>query len=99
MQSDIAALLAQKEAQARVDFKRDFVDRMSELGLTLDDLRPEKPKKERKKREAKPKYRHPYDPALTWGGRGHPPIWMQEFLAQGRQPEECVIEMPGTTIA
>ncbi len=33
-------VLTQKEAQARADFQREFVDRLSEFGITIDDLKP-----------------------------------------------------------
>ena len=95
LQTEIASLLAQKDSQARQDFKRDFIDRMSEFGLTIDDLKPEKAKKERKKRETKPKYMNP-DTGEEWSGRGRPPMWMQLFLEQGRQQNEFLITNEGT---
>lgn len=89
----VAAILTRRETQERDDFKRDCIERMSELGLTLDDLKPEKPKKERKPRETKPKYRNP-ETGEEWSGRGKPPGWMQDLLDQGRQLDEFAI---GTT--
>jgi len=88
LQTEIVALLAQKEAQARLDFKREFLDRMIELNLTLDDLKPEKPKAERKKRDLPIRYRDPENPENTWTGVGKPKRWLQEKLDQGRALDE-----------
>lgn len=84
----VGEVLAAKEHQARLDFKRDFVDKMQELGITLDDLKPEKPKKERKNRETVIKYRDPDNTDNTWSGRGRPPQWLQEKLDQGLALEQ-----------
>lgn len=92
LQTEIVALLAQKEAQARLDFKREFLDRMIELNLTLDDLKPEKPKTERKKRDLPIRYRDPENPENTWTGVGKPKRWLQEKLDQGRALDEFAIE-------
>ncbi len=94
----VGQILAERAAQARQAFREDFLAKLSDYGMSLDDFKPEPPKKERKKRELKAKYRHP-ETGEEWSGRGRPPLWMQEYLAQGRHLEEFVIEMPGATIA
>ena len=48
-------------------------------------------KKEKKPRQAKPKYQHPTEP-LTWSGRGKPPQWMQELLERGADKADFLIE-------
>jgi DNA-binding protein H-NS len=63
---------------------------MNELGLSIDDLKPEKPKKERKPREMKAKYRNPQT-VEEWSGKGRQPIWMQLFLEEGRRLDEFLI--------
>lgn len=49
------------------------------------------PRKEKKKREAKPKYRNPDDPSATWSGRGKPPVWLQDKLDAGAAKEDFAI--------
>jgi len=95
----VGTVLAQRLIQARETFRVDFIDRMSALGLTLDDLRQEKPKKERKPRETKARYQHPDDASLLWSGRGKPPVWMQALLDQGRELEEFAIATEHTPAA
>lgn len=31
------------------------------------------------------KYRHPDDPALTWSGFGHTPLWLKKYLAANKR--------------
>jgi DNA-binding protein H-NS len=88
----VGTVLAQRTAQAREDFRKDFLSKLDLYGMSLEDLRPQPEKKERKQREVKAKYR---DPATgeTWTGRGKTkPLWMQAYLAQGRQIEEFLID-------
>jgi DNA-binding protein H-NS len=91
----VGEVLAQRTAQAREDFRQDFLAKLDLFGMSLDDLRPEPVKKERKKREAKPKYRNP-NSGEEWSGRGKPPLWMQLFLEEGRQHDEFLITRDGT---
>jgi DNA-binding protein H-NS len=87
----VGTVLAQRTAQAREDFRKDFLSKLDLYGMCLDDLRPQPEKKERKKREVKPKYRHP-ESGEEWSGRGKAPLWMQTLLAEGRQQDEFLIE-------
>jgi DNA-binding protein H-NS len=97
---DLASLsyLALKELRNRVDvhmqaqfkdaqeaFRNDFLAKMAEFGLTIADL---KPKKKRARSKAKPRYIHPDNAELTWSGRGLPPTWLKELIAEGRDKEE-----------
>jgi DNA-binding protein H-NS len=82
----VGEILAQKETQARLDFKRDFIDRMSVLGLSIEDLKPAKVNK--KKREVTIKYRDPDNPDNVWTGIGKPKRWLQEKLDAGHALEQ-----------
>jgi DNA-binding protein H-NS len=83
LHAEIGELLAQRETEARQMFKADFIAKMHEYGMSLDDLKPEKPKKERKTRDLPVKYRDPDNPENTWSGVGKPKKWLQERLDQG----------------
>ena len=74
-------------SEARQAFQSDFLAKMDEFGLTIDDLKPK-----RKKREAKVKYRDPDNPDNVWSGLGKPKKWLQEKLDQGRSMEEFLAQ-------
>lgn len=38
-----------------------------------------------------PKYRNFANPAETWTGRGKKPVWMQSWIARGKDPNELLI--------
>jgi DNA-binding protein H-NS len=71
--------------EAREAFQRDLVDKMGEFGLSLDDFKPAKVKKERKKRSLPIKCRDPENPEHTWTGMGRSKKWLQEKLDPGPQ--------------
>ena len=45
----------------------------------------------RKRREVKPKFKHPTED-LTWSGRGKRPKWILALIADGRSKDEYLIE-------
>lgn len=47
--------------------------------------------KGRKLGKVAPKYRNPANPEQTWAGRGQPPRWLAEQLAQGKRAEDFLI--------
>ena len=88
----VGAVLAERGAQARQTFREDFLSQLSAYGMSLDDFKPEPPKKERKKREVKIKYRDPDNTENLWTGRGKTPTWLQMKLDEGRAMEEFALE-------
>lgn len=44
--------------------------------------------------KAKPLYRDPANPNLTWSGRGKPAKWLETYIKQGRKKDE--FRIPGT---
>ncbi|WP_114965808.1 H-NS family nucleoid-associated regulatory protein [Alkalilacustris brevis] len=43
------------------------------------------------RKPAKPKYRHPHDPSITWSGRGRKPNWFVDALKQGKSADDLAI--------
>lgn len=41
--------------------------------------------------KARPRFRHPEDPTLTWSGRGRQPLWLKSLLATGVRVESLRI--------
>jgi len=77
-----------KLEEAKSAVLEEMKGRLSELGLTLNDVVPA-----RRARKSKPpvsvKYRSP--DGETWSGRGHAPLWLRQLELQGRKREEFIV--------
>jgi DNA-binding protein H-NS len=77
-----------KLEEAKSAVLEEMKGRLSELGLTLNDVVPA-----RRTRKSKPpvsvKYRSP--DGETWSGRGHAPLWLRQLELQGRKREEFIV--------
>ncbi|MBL4898065.1 MAG: H-NS histone family protein [Colwellia sp.] len=81
----ITSFEARKLKEARVK----VTAAAQELGYSLEDLVGGKVKD--RKPAVAPKYRHPENSSLTWGGRGRQPIWFKDALANGASPDDLAI--------
>ena len=81
----IASFEHRKLAEARSELSA----KANELGYSLEDLLGAVAT--RKRTPAKPKYRHPAQPELTWTGRGRAPLWMVELETNGKDRAELLI--------
>ena len=79
----VDAEMARQFEEARESFRRDFLLKMQDFGLSLDDFKPK-----RRARAVTVRYRDPEDPSQTWSGKGRPKKWLQEKLDAGRSLEE-----------
>ena len=91
---EIDAKIKERQQNEIADMKQKAATVASALGVTVAELLgvplvPER--KEKKKREAKPKYKHPTEP-LTWSGRGKHPKWMKDFVDAGADKAEFLID-------
>jgi len=50
-----------------------------------------RPAKAKKAVAAKPKYRHPENPEVTWTGKGRQPNWIKEAEAAGQSRDDFLI--------
>ena len=77
-----------KLEEAKSAVLEEMKGRLSELGLTLNDVVPA-----RRPRKSKPaiqvKYRSP--DGETWSGRGHAPLWLRQLELQGHKREEYAV--------
>ena len=77
-----------KLEEAKSAVLEEMKGRLSELGLSLNDVVPA-----RKPRKSKPsvsvKYRSP--DGETWSGRGHAPLWLRQLELQGHNREEYAV--------
>ena len=92
--SKIDSEIKARQQNEVANLKRTAMGLASVLGITIADLlgiAPVLDRKARKKREARPKYKHPTE-VLTWSGRGKHPKWMQELLAAGAAKADFLID-------
>jgi len=87
----VGAILAKRTAQAREDFRQDFLQKLELFGMSVEDFHEKPKRKEVKKREFAIKYRDPDNPANVWTGIGKPKKWLQEKLDQGHSLDEFLI--------
>jgi DNA-binding protein H-NS len=77
-----------KLEEAKSAVLEEMKGRLSELGLTINDVVPA-----RRPRKSKPsvsvKYRSP--DGETWSGRGHAPLWLRQLELQGHKREEYAV--------
>jgi DNA-binding protein H-NS len=86
--------LAEKQRQSKiVEAKAAVLEEMkgklSELGLTLNDVVPARRTTRKSKAAVRAKYRSP--DGETWSGRGHAPLWLRQLELQGHSREEYAV--------
>jgi DNA-binding protein H-NS len=86
----VGAILAQRTAEAREDFRQDFLAKLALFGMSIEDFTAPQ-KKAVKKRDFPIKYRDPDNPENVWTGIGKPKKWLQAKLDQGHSLEAFLI--------
>jgi len=88
---DLAEKLRQsKLVEAKAAFLEEMKEKLSALGLTLNDVVPARGRTTRKsKPPVSVKYRSP--DGETWSGRGHAPFWLRQLELQGHSREEYAV--------
>lgn len=89
LQKEIVRAIDTAEERQKAGAREQVEALAKKLGYTLTELAEGKGKSKRS--PAKPKYRHPENPALTWSGRGRKPQWFTEALGAGKTPEDLAI--------
>ena len=85
-----------KETEAKEILLAEFRERAAKMGMSLETLFPRYPEQTTRRHRSDagqplvPKFRSPN--GETWSGRGIPPRWMSELLAQGRNKDEFRIK-------
>ena len=65
----------------------------AEHGFNLQDIVDDRPTGRRSRSPiSPPRYRHPEHPEKTWTGRGRPPKWFDEALANGASEQDLLIQ-------
>ena len=89
IRNDVEKAITSFEHRKLAEARSELSAKASELGYSLDDLLGTGAT--RKRTPAKPKYRHPAQPDLTWSGRGRAPLWMVSLETSGKNRAELLI--------
>jgi DNA-binding protein H-NS len=77
-----------KLAEAKAAVLDEMKGKLSELGLSLNDVIPTR-RTRKSKSSVSVKYRSP--DGETWSGRGHAPLWLRQLELQGHKREEYAV--------
>ena len=89
IRGDVEKAISSFEQRKLAEARSELSAKASEFCYSLDDLLGAVAT--RKRTPAKPKYRHPAEPELTWTGRGRSPLWMVELENNGKSRFELLI--------
>ena len=77
-----------KLEEAKTAVLEEMKGKLSELGLTLNDVVPSR-RSRKTKQTPRAKYRSP--DGETWSGRGHAPLWLRQLELQGHNRDEYAV--------
>ncbi len=107
LQGRIDTEIRRRSDTARRDLLKKMQKMAAEEGLSLSDVisgaaNEKKPAASKPRRAAKgsakktgkvpPKYRHPEDASLNWSGRGRKPLWVENWIAEGKALDALLIK-------
>jgi DNA-binding protein H-NS len=78
-----------KLTEAKAAVLEEMKGKLSDLGLTLNDIVPTRRTSRKSKSSVSVKYRSP--DGETWSGRGHAPLWLRQLELQGHKREEYAV--------
>jgi len=78
-----------KLLEAKAAVLEEMKEKLSALGLTLNDVVPARRTTRKSKPALQVKYRSP--DGETWSGRGHAPLWLRQLELQGHSREEYAV--------
>jgi len=90
LRKDVQKAIDSFEERQMKKAREELEEKAREMGYSLDELVVAKTRK--KRAPAKPKYRHPDQPGVTWSGRGRPPKWITQAEARGQSRDDFLID-------
>ena len=88
LKGSIDSAIANRRDGELLNLRQAIDDMIEAAGFTLDEVLQVRTAK---KRAVKAKYSNPNNPSETWSGRGRKPIWVQEWIADGNDLNDCLI--------
>jgi DNA-binding protein H-NS len=78
-----------KLSEARAAIMDEMKDKLSALGMSINDVLPARRTTRKGKTTVSVKYRSP--DGETWSGRGHAPLWLRQLELQGHSRSEYAV--------
>ena len=87
-------LLDKEVTKRRQETKREAAQKIRELAKTyqLDVQDIVSSPTSSKRSKVKPKYQHPTQPEVQWSGRGRQPLWVAEWVNEGKSLEALLMQ-------
>ena len=84
LSASIEEEIQRRQEQARTDFYAHAQEVAEELGMSLDDILKQPPKKRVKKLPSSTAPQYQNEDGKTWSGTGRKPKWLTEAIAEGK---------------
>ncbi|HEY6897479.1 MAG TPA: H-NS histone family protein [Rhodocyclaceae bacterium] len=91
LQTRIPAEIQKRKSEEKQQVLKELADLAAAKGFSLDELMAKKSAKTGSRKPAAVKYRHPSDSSLTWTGRGRKPLWVAQWLENGKTLEALAV--------
>jgi DNA-binding protein H-NS len=69
--------------------RNNAIEKINQI-LKDNNLSPEDAFPNRQQTKKRTTYRHPYNTAITWSGRGRKPNWLIDYIAAGNSPDDLI---------
>ncbi|MDF0604280.1 H-NS histone family protein [Neisseriaceae bacterium TC5R-5] len=81
LKSEVEAEIKRREFEEKSKAKKQIIELARTHGLSMEEVLG---KISSTRKPVEVKYRHPSNPELTWTGRGRKPLWIQEWVNNGK---------------
>ena len=88
LRTDVDAELKRREHEEKAKARKQIVEIARTHGLSVEEIMK---KSGTVRKPVETKYQHPSNQELTWTGRGRKPIWVQEWLKNGKDLRDITI--------
>jgi DNA-binding protein H-NS len=93
LQHDVERTIQERQQQEVLKAREQIFAIAKDAGVSVEELLGNAGTKTKKAngKKVEPKYQNPKDTSQTWTGRGRQPRWMAEAIANGKKPDEFLM--------
>lgn len=89
VQKEVSSAIATRRAAEVANLRSEIEALITNRGFAVAEVFPEQIVRDKDRKVAAVRYRHPTQPGLTWTGRGKRPNWLRQFEEGGGTLEQC----------